>query len=122
MATYYNEDVIPSLIPNTTMYKRFRDGVPTIYGITPNEGYVLHNNVRDYTITDPDTMEETRHLGYGRGTSTVSASYDFTPVVITDEYGVSFTAYGANELAARLESEVPADQIFGGGNNDHEVM
>lgn len=116
------EDVIPSIIPNTTMVKSFVDGVARTYRITPNEGYVLHHKGRGYTEEDEETGDTIHHLGYSRTYSTCPVTYDFTPVTVTDENGVSFTGYGANEYAARLESEVPADQIFGVGGNDHEVI
>lgn len=116
------EDVIPSLIPNTTMKKRFYDGVHRQYVIEPNDGYVLHDAENDEIIIDPDTMEETKHLWYVSGDTTCGANYDFSPVTVTDENGVEFTAYGEREFAARLIDEVPADQIFGLPNNDHEIM
>lgn len=121
---YTYENVIPSLIPNTTMYKKIRDGVHTTYAITANDGYVLHDNSADVIVTDPDTLEPTGEVifYYARGTKTCGANYDFSPVTVTDENGVEHTAYGSREFFARPESEVPADQIFGGGNNDHEVM
>lgn len=105
---YTREDVIPSLIPNTTMYKNLRDGVHTTYVIAAIDGYVLHDKNRDWTEEDPITMEETYKLGYTTGTTTCPASYDFTA--------------NPREFYAVPESEVPADQIFGGGDNDHEIM
>lgn len=41
---------------------------------------------------------------------------------MTDENGVTFTAYGSRAFFARPASEVPADQIYGGIDDDHEVM
>lgn len=117
MAVFTYEDVVPTLIPNTTMTKTLRDGVPTLYRIYPIEGYVLHNNVRDWTGIDPETMEETFYRGYSTSYSSVPASYDFTQTTTIDGY----TAYGNKEIFARPASEVPADQIFGGGDNDHVV-
>lgn len=122
MATIY-EEVNPTIIPNTKMEKGFINGVHRIYRITPNAGYVLHVKGRGYTDIDPVTGEEVQRLGYTPTFITCGASYAFTPVTVTDENGVSFTGYGAQQYAARLESDVPADQIFGGGgNNDHEIM
>lgn len=98
MAVFTYEDVTPTLIPNTTMRKTLRDGVPTVYRITPIDGYVLHNNVRDWTHINPDTMEETFYRGYSRSGSSVPASYDF--------------AENPSELYAVLADSVLAEQIF----------
>jgi hypothetical protein len=59
---------------------------------------------------DPNTMEETGEiiLGYRTSTASCPASYDFTT--------------NPREFYAVLESSIPADQIFGGGNNGHETM
>lgn len=105
---YTYEDVIPSLIENTTMYKKLRDGVHTTYAITAVDGYVLHDKGRDWTEINPETGEEVLKLGYTTGTATCAANYDFTA--------------NPREFYAVLENAVPADQIFGGNNNDHEVM
>lgn len=79
MAITY-ENVIPSLIENTTMQKRFLDGALKQYLITPNENYVLHDTLCDsYAeydengngIGDPI-------LGFYSGTRTVRYDYDFT--------------------------------------------
>lgn len=105
---YVYEDVNPSLIENTTMKRVLQDGVNRGYRISPVSGYVLHDKNADWTDVNPDTMEETYMLGYKRGTVTCGATYDFTA--------------NPREFYAVLETDVPADQIFGGGNNDHEVM
>jgi hypothetical protein len=119
---YTYENVTPSLIPNTTMQKRLLNGVHKSYLIAANDGYVLHDKANDYPEFDENMEIIGQHLGYAAGTVTCGANYDFSPVTVTDENGVEHTAYGSREFFARPESEVPADQIFGGGNNDHEVM
>lgn len=102
-------DVIPSSIENTTMKKGINEnGVHKNYTITPIPGYVLHDKANDYTMPDPETMEEVLVLGYARGTVSCGANYDFVA--------------NPREFYAVPETDVPADQIFGGGNNDHEVM
>ena len=106
MTTY--EDMIPSPIENARVQKSFRDGVQRSYFITPNSGYVLHDSGRDWTDIDPETGEEVVYRGYTRGTATCGANYDFVA--------------NPREFYAIPESEAPADQIFGGANNDHEVM
>lgn len=116
MAWIY-EDVLPPIIENTIMQKRFLDGVFKVYSIKAIDGYVLHDARLDYPSTDPETGEplfdedgnELITEGFAGGTVTCAASYDFT----TNPWG----------FYAVPEDSVPADQIFGGvGNNDHEVM
>lgn len=102
------EPVIPSPVENATVVKAIVNGVHRAYEITPNEGYVLHDKACDFGELDPETMEETIHLGYSVGTCSCAASYDFTT--------------NPREFYAIPEDNVPADQIFGVGNNDHEVM
>ena len=97
------EDVTPTLIPNTNMRLRLRDGVPYQYLISASEGYVLHETGYDY----PDMNDETIiHKGYTVGTVSCSVNYDFET--------------NPREIYAVLRTDVPADDIFGGGN--HEIM
>ena len=118
------EDVTPTLIPNTTMQKMFIDGVHKTYVITPIEGYALHDSASDMEGFNPETGEPTGQIVfyYAIGGASCGANYDFTPVQVMDENGVTHTAYGSRGFFARLIREVPADQIYGVGGNDHEVM
>lgn len=102
---YTYEDVIPSIITNTIMRKRLRDGVHTTYTIEPADGYVLHDNLLD--IIHPEDTGLGTQLGYTTGTCTCVASYDFT---VNDR-----------EFYAVPRDTVPKNQIFGGGDNDHEI-
>lgn len=104
------EDLIPSLIENTSMKKVFRDGIHVQYDITPNEGYVLHDSTYDTPILVEGTGEETGEvvLGYRVSTASVAARYDFEA--------------NPRELYAVLASDVPADQIFGTTEPTPEVM
>lgn len=109
MWTY--EDLIPTLIPNTTMQKGINgEGVHKTYRITPVEGYVLHDKNYDVPVLDPVTNEETGEvvLGYRTSTASCGASYDFVA--------------NPREFYTLPQSDVPADQIFGGGDNDHETI
>lgn len=103
-------DVTP-VFENTTMQEYYNSAnVLRGYRIYPCEGYVLHTNSYDTPVIDEETMEETGEilLGYTRGDIMVGYNYNFE----TNPF----------EIYAVLESEVPAEQIFGGGDNDHEVM
>lgn len=108
MAVRY-EDFSPSFIANTTMQKVFVNEVHKQYRITPNEGYVLHDKSYDEEVIDPATMLPTGEikLGYRTYPATCAASYDF----------VSNT----REFYAVPRDSVPADQIYGVGDNDHEI-
>ena len=95
------KEVNPSLIPHTTMFKGINQRGHVNYRIQPDEGYVIHDKARDTTRLDPSTMERTLVRGYTTTFASCGANYDFTPVEITDENGVTFTAYGPREFAAR---------------------
>ena len=108
MAIITYEDVIPSMIPNTIMQKVFRDGVHQVYRLAPIDGYILHDAGRDWTEFDPITGEEVLYQGYTTGSTSCAANYDFVA--------------NPREFYAVPADSVPADQIFGGVNNDHEIM
>lgn len=97
---------IATKIPRTTMTKVYIDGAPTYYHIQAVEGYALHDKVRDYSELDPGTMEETKRLGYTTDYTTCGVNYNFSPVTVTGENGVTFTAYGPREFAARPAATV----------------
>ena len=109
------EDMAVSLIPNTTMQKMYLDGVLRVYRIKPIANYVLHDNTMDFPDINFATMEETLKFGYSPSSVyvTCGANYDFSTHTVTDENGVSYTAYGNRDFFAIPESNVPADQIFG---------
>lgn len=104
------EDITP-VFENTTMKAYYFNNTLTSYRITPCEGYVLHTNNYDDNVMNEETGEFTDEViaGYTRATISVGYNYNFE----TNPFNIY----------AVLESEVPADRIFGGGNNnDHEVM
>lgn len=76
-----HENVNPTLIENTTMQKRFIDGVFKQYTIKANEGYILHDNTLDTPVYDEETYEETGEIILGfrpsTYTATCAANYDF---------------------------------------------
>lgn len=108
MANYTYEAVNPTLIENTVMQIMYIDGNPRVYTIIPANGFVLHDNTLDWTGVDFNTYEEVFYLGYTVGTVTCPVSYDFEN--------------NPREFYTVPADSVPADQIFGGVNNDHEVM
>jgi hypothetical protein len=108
MAIIYSP-MAETLLENTSMKLGVDSvtGQPKKYEITPNEGYVLHDNRYDTPVFD-ENGNETGDVILGYRTSSASCSiaqfnsnyYEFYAVPIDD---------------------VPADQIFGTGNN-HEIM
>lgn len=97
-----------TLIENTTMQKVFVNGVHKLYEITPNEGYVLHDNSYD-TYAEYDEN--------GNGVGEVILGYR------TSTASCSIALFNSNyyEFYAVPIDEVPENQIFGNGNNT-EVM
>lgn len=91
---------------NTTMQKVYFNDVHKLYYIYPDSGYVLHVKTRDWPEEDPETGEEIIKQGFTSGMASCPANYDFTANPL--------------EFFAVPEDSVPADQIFGGGNN-HEI-
>lgn len=97
------EPLEPTLIENTTMEKYINSqGVFKAYRITPNEGYVLHDNTLD---RETDGVLK---LGYSAGTVSCGYNYDFTT--------------NSREFYAVLADSVASDQICTVPDNDHEVM
>lgn len=123
------EIVNPTLIENTITEKYINSaGVHKAYYITPNDGYVLHDNRCDEEILDPVTFMPTGEIRYRYATGSVSVStnYDFDTVVadtITDISGntIAVNKVGAFEFFAVPASAIPENQTYGGGN-DHETI
>lgn len=89
--------VIMKNIENTTIEEvKDNDGTLLVYEVTPNEGFLLHNNVNDYTEPDAETGEEILHLGFSSAPSTVPLNYDFDNTTEIE----GFTAYGSKEIFA----------------------
>lgn len=103
MATRYELET-EIILPNITIERKYVDEVHKAYRLTPYEGYVLHSPSLDVEITDPMTGETRIEQYYYRQCTTPVAR----PVSTWDWHAV-------------LETDVPPDMIFGGGNN-HEVM
>lgn len=102
MTKLKSETVTPSPIPNATVERLFTaDGKIEFFSIYPNDGYILHDKVRDTTDGDAFLGAVNTVLGYTDDRITCAASYDFSPVSVTDENGVTHTAYGAREFFVR---------------------
>ena len=106
-----------TLLENTTMQKVFINEVHKQYYITPNDGYVLHDN-------SYDSYEEYDENGNGIGEPilgyrTSTASCGVRQLVVDDNGNIVTNYY---EFYAVPASSVPADQIFGDVTPDTEVM
>ena len=102
MTRLKSKTVTPSPIPNATVERLYTaDGKIEFFSIYPNEGYILHDKVRDTTDESPLVGAANTVLGYTSDRITCAASYDFSPVTVIDEEGNSHTAYGAREFFAR---------------------
>lgn len=116
-------DIVPSIIPNTTMRARSTDGGLSIYTvrIAPANSYVMHDSacdgLKEQTVIDEETGEEVVEyvpiLGYTPAECSVGASYDFSTTEMLDEAGNTVTAYGSRQFFCKLATDVPTDQIFG---------
>ena len=103
MATQLATDLV---FPNIKIYRKFNEnGNLTGYNVVPDEGYVIYDTNDHFTELDPETMEERPVIYYRTGAS-LPFNYNF------DNFSYE----------AVLRSEVDENYIFGGGDNNHEVM
>lgn len=94
--------------PHIDIYKRFYDGVHNAYRAYAHEGYVMYSPSTDiFTTEDPETGKTVTEIYYCR---MVGMPLSWNPATF--------------DYIAVLESEVPLDHIFGGGDNEpeHEIM
>lgn len=110
MAAITYENMTPTPITNAVVKKAFVDGVHKQYVIQAVDGYVLHDSELDYSTGIDEETNEMLPEVEGYTTGTVSCRYDY-----------DFTA-NPRGFYAVLASSVPENSIFGGGDNDHEVM
>lgn len=132
MAFTYS-DIIPSLIPNTTMKMMLRDGENYMYKVTPIDGYVLHDMAADDIELDENGNPTGGINGYMFSSGTCSCSArdpletTTLSVPVLDGNGNIInelvTAYGTKKFFAIERSKVPdpVNQIYGADNN-HEIM
>lgn len=96
-------------IENCTITGLYINNALRAYRIKANEGYLLHDRELDIVEIDPFTEEETSRIpGFTGGTCSCGYNYDWTA--------------NTREFYAVPADEVPENQIFGGADNNHEVM
>lgn len=104
MAVWTYEVATEFNFPNITIYKRLRDGIQTGWRANANEGYVFYDPNEINLELDPETGED---------------------IQVTYYFRVSYLPLNHNfanfRYVAVPESEVPADKILGGSNNNHEI-
>lgn len=101
----YPIDTEHNIYPNITVRKKMRDDVFAGWRINSNEGYVFYDTTENNTEIDPETDDE------------ISVIYYYTEADLTKYFNWNNFNY-----VAVLRSEVDENYIFGGGDNDHEVM
>ena len=95
--------------PNLTLYRRYNDGEHTGYRLNANEGYVFY-----------DSTEETFELKLDEETGNlveVPVTYYYTLAYLTRNYNFDNFPY----IAVPRDS-VNENYIFGGSDNNHEIM
>ena len=115
------------VIPNTTVEL---NSAGTFYKIRPEQGYVMHDKGYDENIVDIGYDEEGNEievvvgvkLGFRASEASIHINRDLSPRTVSDLNGNPVTAYTEREFYTVLRSNVPENQIYSGGNNNHEVM
>ena len=117
MAVYTYEIASEFNFPNITVYNRFRDGELTGWRINANEGYVFYDPNEEFF--EPQLDPET-------GLPMEDENGDFIEIQVNHYFRVSYLPLRYNfdnfPYIAVLESEVDENYIFGGNNNDNEVI
>lgn len=118
------EPMTVTLIENATMEKIINSsGTHTQYAITPNSGYVLHDNRNDVDEMDEEgNPTGNKILGYSEGDISVSVNYDFDTVVQGVDKGITVNKIGAFELYTLPRNVVPESEICDITDPDHEIM
>lgn len=94
-----------NIYPNLTVYDRFADGEARGWRVNANDGYVMYDTTANDMELDPVTGEE------------IPVTYYYTLMYLTQYYNWDNFAW-----VAVPRDSVDENYIFGGGNNDHEVM
>lgn len=97
-----------TLVENTTMELGTENGIAKKYRITPNEGYVLHDNRYDNYAEYDEEGNPIGELALGYRTSTASCSV--RQLVVDDNGEIVTNTYDFYAVPA---SSVPRNQIFG---------
>jgi len=121
MAIKYRESTEHNIYPNITVDERYDDTNPTVitgFRVTANDGYVYYDrNAQDTELqVDPETGDYVYDPETGLPVE-VPVTYYYRIKYLVRNYNFDNFPY-----VAVLRSTVDENYIFGGGNNDHEVM
>lgn len=100
----YEIDEIKNVYPNILVYKILRDGVFSGWRINAVDGYVFYDSSENNVVIDPETGISSPVTYYYR--------IAYLPATFNFDY---FT------WVAVRENEVPADNIFGKGDNTEVI-
>lgn len=117
MAIYTTEINTNYNIPNITVYNKLKDGVLSAYQVIPNEGYVMYDSTAN--DTEPVLDENGDFMFDENGEMIVQPTRYYCRLA-----GIPLRLPNKPyDYVAVLETEVPADHIYGAGNDkEHEVM
>ena len=106
MAYTYRVSEEHNIYPNLTVYDRIWDETEHDgYRVNANEGYVFYDTTANDTEIDPETMEE-RPVIYYKTVRTFPLRYNW------DNFS----------LVAVPRDSVDENYVFGGNDNNHEIM
>lgn len=105
MAVYTQELATDIVFPHILVYRQYCDGVHYGYQVKTEDGYVMYNTAANDTELAPDTMEE------------ISVTYYYT--IMSCSFRTNFDNF---TWVAVPRGSVDENYIFGGGDNDHEIM
>lgn len=110
--TFKYED-IEIKIPNATVQKRILNDSEITYCITPNEGYLLHDQLYDESILNEATMKETGKvvLGFRKSTATVPVSYDFE-LNLRQFYTILETEKPTEPIEVPINDEATTEDLY----------
>lgn len=106
MSTIENYVIATDLVfPNITIERRYSNGEHRGYRMTANDGYVFYDTTANDVELDPETGEE------------ISVIYYHTIAFLPNNFNFDNFPY-----VAVPRDSVDENYIFGGGNNDHEII
>ena len=105
MAEYTEVLATDFSFPHIDIYRQYTDGVQNGYKALAQDGYVFYDTTATDTEFDPETMEER------------PVTYYYTIRLFPMRYNMDDFS-----LVAVPRESVDENYIFGGEDNDHEIM
>lgn len=101
---YAEEITTDKVFPHITVYRTFMDGIQNGWRLATEVGFVMYDTNDNYSIFDPDTMEET------------PVTYYYTCAHCPLNY--NFTAF---PWVAVPRNSVDESYVFGAGTNSNQM-